>query len=118
MQNVAQTAEYIRRIERGGLATVRGIELSDDDIARASVIDRLMCDLDFSIDDVRAEFGSVADPLAETAEAVIEADVDGLVERTSAGFQVTERGRPFLRSICACFDAYLGQSRAQHSSGV
>ena len=33
-------------------------------------------------------------------------------------FMVTERGRPFLRSICACFDAYLGQSRAQHSRGI
>ncbi len=31
---------------------------------------------------------------------------------------MTERGRPFLRTIAARFDAYLGQSAARHSASV
>jgi oxygen-independent coproporphyrinogen-3 oxidase len=56
--------------------------------------------------------------LVETAKDVVETDVDGLVEKTPDGFFVTDRGRPFIRSICAYFDAYLGEGQARHSTGV
>jgi oxygen-independent coproporphyrinogen III oxidase len=42
----------------------------------------------------------------------------GVIERTADGFRVTERGRPFIRSICACFDAYLDHTTARHAAGV
>ena len=31
---------------------------------------------------------------------------------------VTERGRPFVRAVCAVFDAYLKPSHARHSQVV
>jgi coproporphyrinogen III oxidase-like Fe-S oxidoreductase len=34
------------------------------------------------------------------------------------GFEVTDKGRIFVRSICAKFDAYLGKGSVQHSAGV
>lgn len=40
--------------------------------------------------------------------------MDGLLQRTPDGFVVTERGRPFVRTICSCFGAYLGKVPAQH----
>ena len=53
------------------------------------------------------------------AEALLESDTDGLVVPHSEDvFRVTEKGRAFLRSICACFDAYLGQGEVRHSVGV
>ena len=77
-----------------------------------------MCDLIFSAADVRSRFGSAAGTVVDVAEALIEADRDGLIERTADGFIVTERGRPFIRSICACFDAYFDKASARHSVGV
>jgi oxygen-independent coproporphyrinogen-3 oxidase len=43
VQNAVPTGEYMRRVENGGIATVRGFELSQGDSARAYVINRLMC---------------------------------------------------------------------------
>jgi oxygen-independent coproporphyrinogen-3 oxidase len=43
---------------------------------------------------------------------------DGLVRVNGAQVQVTERGRPFLRSVAAVFDRYLAQNQARHSIAV
>ncbi len=118
VQNAVAVADYERRIRAYGLATAKGHALSGEDRVRSYVIERLMCDLTFSGSDVRRRFGAAAGPLLAEAETLVAADVDGLVGRTADGFVVTERGRPFVRSICSCFDAYLGKSAARHSSGV
>jgi oxygen-independent coproporphyrinogen-3 oxidase len=54
----------------------------------------------------------------DEALALAEADPDGLVEMAGTTLRVTERGRPFVRAICACFDAYLGTSEAKHALAV
>lgn len=101
LQNAAAVTDYMRRIRDYGLATARGVELTPEDRARACIIERLMCDLAFSATDIRRRFGAVADPVLVEAKALIEADEEGLLETTADGFVVTERGRPFIRSICA-----------------
>ena len=61
-----------------------------------------------SLDAVRSAFGDrAAAQIGREVAAVLAEDPDGLVERTPDGLQMTERGRPFVRSICARFDAYL-----------
>ena len=118
VQNATPIAEYLRRIAKDGLAIARGLKLAPEDRMRAFAIERLMCEMSFSVSALEARFGTAARALAREAEALVAADDDGLVERTGDGFRVTERGRPFLRSVCARFDAYLPQSRAQHAAGV
>jgi oxygen-independent coproporphyrinogen-3 oxidase len=117
-QNTVGIVEYQQKVEAQGLATARGIALSQDDRVRAFVIERLMCELDFSQSSLRARFGDAAGAVITDAEILIASDTDGLVERTNDGFRVTERGRPFVRSICACFDTYLDASEARHAMGV
>ena len=118
-QNVVPTADYMRRIAKTGSAIARGIVLSDDDRARAFVIERLMCDFAFDAAAVVEHHGPrLAAPLLATASRVIAEDRDGLVEKTETGFRITARGRPFTRSICAAFDPYLPASTALHSAAV
>jgi oxygen-independent coproporphyrinogen-3 oxidase len=117
-QNAVRIPDYELRVAERGLATARGFMLSDDDRVRSYVIERLMCDLVFSGDDLRARFGAAAEPLIDDAGFVLDVDQDGLTEITSDGFRITERGRPFVRSICACFDAYLGEGSARHAAGA
>lgn len=107
VQNAVPTGEYMRQIQNVGLAVAKGLELSHDDRIRAHVINRLMCDLEFSAADLRTHVGEDVGTLPEEAEMLVEADQDGLVEKTADGFRITEKGRPFVRSICACFDAHL-----------
>jgi len=118
VQNEPSAAGYARRIESDGLATVRGRALSEDDRIRGFAIERLMCDMTFPADEISRRFGSAAESVVEEAEALIEMDPDALIERTSDGFRLTPRGRPFVRSIAACFDIYLDQGAALHSKGA
>jgi len=94
-------------IGSGSLATVRGCLLSADDRVRGYVIERLMCDFSFSRDRLLERFGAAALPVIEDADAIVGADRDGFVEATADGFRVTPLGRPFVRTVAACFDAYL-----------
>jgi oxygen-independent coproporphyrinogen-3 oxidase len=118
VQNVVSPADYARRVMQGGLATAKGLALTDDDRMRGWVIKKLMCALAFSATKLRKAFGARADYLVAIASRIVADDSDGLVSPTSDGFVVTERGRHFVRSICARFDAQLARSRARHSVGV
>jgi oxygen-independent coproporphyrinogen-3 oxidase len=118
IQNAVQTGDYARRIAEHGLAAVRGYAFTADDEMRAFAIERLMCDLAFPAEALQARYGAAAAELLAEAASLVEADTDGLVEKGADGFRVTERGRPFVRSICAVFDAHLGLSEARYSSGV
>jgi oxygen-independent coproporphyrinogen-3 oxidase len=117
-QNAVTLGDYMRRISNCGLATTRGIELTEEDRVRAYVIERLMCDLSFSDAELRRRFGCAAEAIIGEARALLEADEDGLLQETGDGFAVTERGRSFVRSICACFDSYLDTGGAHYSMGV
>lgn len=120
VQNTPAIGEYERRVLDGGLATVRGHAMSTEDAARGLIIERLMCDFAFPADELRARFGEVAEPIIAEAEALCAADRDEMVAARTRGegFEVTDKGRIFVRSICAKFDAYLGKSSAQHSAGI
>jgi oxygen-independent coproporphyrinogen-3 oxidase len=117
-QNAVRVPDYQERVAKQRLGTARGLAFSGDDRIRAHVIERLMCDLTFSERDLRARFGAAAEPLIEEGALVLEADHDGITEPTNDGFRITEHGRAFVRSVCACFDTYLDQSTARHAAGV
>lgn len=120
IQNTPAIGEYERRVMEGGLATVRGHAMSEEDAARGLVIERLMCDFAFPADELRSRFGDLAEPIIAEANALRDADDEEIIAPSEAGdgFAVTDKGRIFVRSICAKFDAYLGKGAAQHSAGV
>lgn len=118
VQNAPATADYQRRVSSGALAVTRGLALSEDDVVRAHVIERLMCDLRFSARDVRQRFGALAKPVLEDAANLARESADGLVKPLDDGFAITDRGRPFARAIAARFDAYLARGQARHSAAV
>lgn len=118
VQNMPATGEYERRVHSGGLATVRGFALSNADRMRAWVIERLMCDFAFSRCELLSRFGEPARAVITEAELLAAGDRDGIFARLGNRFVVTERGKPFVRSIAAHFDVYLGRGTARHSVAV
>ena len=119
VQNTPSTHDYQRRVDaEGGLATVRGIELSQDDAMRGWLIERLMCDFAFSCDELKSRFGAAADTLLKEADALAELDEHDLFVRDDAIYRVTESGRPYVRTIAAEFDSYLRKGTARHSVSV
>lgn len=118
VQNSPAIADYRRKSLNGELATVRGVELTDDDRVRADIIEQLMCDFRFDLGDVQERFGTAAGPVIADAERIAASDEDGLIELEDGRFEIPPHGRPFVRSICAAFDAHLGRSEARHSAAV
>lgn len=118
VQNAVSAGEYGALIRERGLATKKGLALSDDDRLRAHVIETLMCRFEFSASELRQRFGAAAEAIISEANEVIDSDREGFIERTADGFCVTPLGRPFVRAVCACFDAHLGSKPAQHALAV
>jgi oxygen-independent coproporphyrinogen-3 oxidase len=118
IQNQPSTGEYQRQVNLGRLPVVRGFELSEEDRLRARVIELLMCDFAFSFAAIRQEFGPAAEDVLDEAEYLASCDTDGMVEFSGGLFQVTAKGRPFVRSIASAFDSYFENGTARHSLAV
>ncbi len=120
-QNAPTAVAYAKEIEAGRLATVRGVALTSDDLLRRDVIERVMCDLEVDVEAIAAEHAADPAPLAQAASEGLQKFVeDGLASWDGRRIAVSERGRPFVRSVAALFDAYLAQAseKPRHSRAV
>jgi len=117
-QNQTSELAWRESVSQGRLATARGVALSDDDRFRGEVIERLMCDLSVDLAEVAVRHGRDVGELADAVARLGGMTVDGLVERSGEQIRITELGRPFVRSACAEFDAYLNRAAARHSQVV
>jgi oxygen-independent coproporphyrinogen-3 oxidase len=117
-QNEVAVRDYAAAVADGRLPIARGIELSPVDRVRGYAIERLMCDFRLSGADLRARFGADADPVLADVAGLTAADTDGVVTSSGETLWVTERGRPFVRSICAALDPYFATGAARHSVAV
>jgi oxygen-independent coproporphyrinogen-3 oxidase len=84
------------------------MRMSGDDLVRADVIQRLMCDGEVPFREVERRHGIVFEGYFRDALAALRpmAD-DGLVTVDHAGIGISSQGRLLLRNIAMCFDAYL-----------
>lgn len=117
-QNETAISKYRTQVENGQPATVRGVTLEHEDVVRRWVIERIMCDFAFSGQALNQQFGACCDFIEQEARDMEQFERDALIERTEDGFRVTEAGRPFVRAICAQFDAYLTTKKVSHSAAV
>ena len=118
VQNTVAASEYISRIEQTRLATVRGVALTDDDRARAYIIEQLMCSLAFSTAQLQQRFPDSTPALIDIADDILATQRDGFFARTATGYEITEAGRPFVRTICTKFDAYFEPAPNRHAVAV
>ena len=117
-QNEAAGGRYVATIEAGQMATVRGLELCDEDRLRGEIIDRLMCLNAVDVGgicrrhDVRpAKFLAGIEELPRLIE-------DGLVVQEGERLALTELGRPLVRCVCAAFDRHLAAGEGRHSQAI
>lgn len=120
VQNAPTALAYSKAIEAGRLATVRGCALTDDDRLRRDVIERLMCDLDVDLIALAQAHGAEPAPLVAVLDGLAPFEADGLAHWDGRRLVVSEKGRPFVRSVAALFDAYLTQDadKPRHSRAV
>lgn len=118
VQNIVPMHAYEETVENGEFAVSKGIELNADDKIRRHIIERLMCDLEVDLNKVSKLFQVSVCDFEEELSELSEFKNEGLIDIASNRLTVTDKGRLFVRTICAVFDQYLNQGLARHSKAV
>ena len=120
-QNVRGLHDYETALDQGKLPTLRGVELSDEDVIRRAVVGDLLC---HGLVD-KARFGQrwgidVDRHFAAELERIKPLIADGLVEDRDDAIRATTLGRIFIRCVAMVFDEYLREPSAgpRHSRTV
>lgn len=108
-QNVSSPTEYMALVKNHELPVVRGIRMTGQDHARRAVIEQLLCSQ-------KATAPDLTDLLVDSVK-LKDLIGDGLVKWQGDSLYVTEKGRPFVRVVASCFDAYV-QPEGRYSKAV
>jgi oxygen-independent coproporphyrinogen-3 oxidase len=119
-QNEKDLAKYYAALDAGRSALARGYVLTEEDKLRRETIMRVMCDLSLDYTAMSQRLGlNFASHFEREIEALAPFEADNLVRRSSAGIEVTETGRLFIRNIAMCFDNTLAAaSDRKHSRTI
>lgn len=101
-QNEKVLPKYQAEIEAGNLATLRGHILSDSDRARREQILHFMTRGYVDLENT--------DQTRDAAKFLAELIKDNMVVIDNQRLILTERGRPFMRNVCAVFDERLREN--------
>ena len=107
-QNEKALGLYYDAIGQSRFATVRGLELSDDDQLRRDVIMALMCQGRLDVDAIERAHGvRVRAYFADELERLRPLQSQGLVTVEPTAIEVTPLGWYFVRAIAMVFDRHL-----------
>jgi len=107
-QNYRDIPSWQKAVNERGLATMRGYQLSDEDLLRRAVISRLLCHTVIVKDEISREFGvDFDDHFAEELRGFEPFREDGLVLLENGEIRATWLGRIFIRNLAMVFDPYL-----------
>jgi oxygen-independent coproporphyrinogen III oxidase len=112
-QNAPEPGAWANAIAERRPATVRGHELSDDDLMRGRLIEQIMCDFDADLT-LLVGAAAWADELASLAPMF----ADGMLTLQDDRLLLSAEVRPFCRLVAMAFDAYAPRSVARHSRAV
>lgn len=107
-QNFRDLRGWEDALDAGRLAVCRGCALDQDDLVRADVIQRLMCQARVDIAAIESRHGITFGRYFEPALGRLRPlEADGLVTISPVAIAATARGRLLLRLLAMCFDRYL-----------
>ena len=113
-QNDRNVEDYRERVERRGIATMRGYRLHDDDLLRRTVISRILCHGVLHASEIEREFGIVFDQTFAPEIARLTPFIsDGLVDLDGGVIRTSLLGRIFIRNIAMVFDPYLEKQQLE-----
>jgi oxygen-independent coproporphyrinogen-3 oxidase len=118
-QNAKAPKDYEAAVTANGVATLRGLVLSEDDHRRRWIIQRLMCEFHVDFAAYERAFGAdFATTFAGELESLAPLVDDGLLSVDGRGIRVLPLGRLFVRNAAMVFDAYLESGAAKYSKTV
>jgi oxygen-independent coproporphyrinogen III oxidase len=117
-QNVYSLDEYYEALQHKRFPIFRGYKLTRDDLIRRDIIQNILCVY-------RLNFGTIEDRYSIDFNeyfpteliALDEFVVNGFLEKHPDSFNITDKGRYFLRHVCRVFDALLVSKNAYRIAG-
>jgi oxygen-independent coproporphyrinogen-3 oxidase len=118
VQNHKRLKDFYSAVDRQELPIERGVQLTEDDLIRRTVIMELMCQFQLSVQDLESKYhlGYDLDFNGYFGNALLKLDTleaDGLLKRWGDGIEVTAAGRLLIRNIASVFDAYLSERKSE-----
>lgn len=109
VQNHKQIPPYTEALQSGRWAFNKGMQLSQDDVLRQHIINRLICQFKLDFANIEQRFSiNFNRYFAQELRQLQTLHQDGLLSRLDAdGLEVSQAGRLLIRRICMEFDAYL-----------
>ncbi|MEO1679790.1 MAG: oxygen-independent coproporphyrinogen III oxidase [Pseudomonadota bacterium] len=115
-QNDPGTGRYAKAIGTGQFATTRGHAFAGEDLARARLIEQIMCTFRTDRAELERDFGakpSWLDALFDDARA----QFGEVLRACPGGFEIVPEGRPLARIVARALDVYA-LDRAGHSPAI
>jgi oxygen-independent coproporphyrinogen-3 oxidase len=111
-QNYRDLESYSGAIDQNHLAIMRGMRLTEDDVIRRAVINKILCHCVLHKAEIESEFNLDFDQyFAEEQPRLQELADDGLLELNGDTISVTLTGRVFIRVVGMAFDKYLREKK-------
>jgi oxygen-independent coproporphyrinogen-3 oxidase len=112
IQNHKRLKDFYGAIDLKQLPIEKGVQLTQDDLIRRTLIMELMCQFRLSAPELENKYHlgfdlDFNDYFQRELFFLNDLEKDGLIHRSSDGFQVTSSGRLLIRNIAAVFDIYL-----------
>jgi len=119
-QNEKEMPKYQEAVDAGRAPLHKAYFVTEEDKIRRETIMRVMCDLSLDFAAMSKKLGiNFEQHFSAELATLVPFEADGLVKRSSAGLEVTDTGRLFIRNIAMCFDSTLAPpAERRHSRTI
>lgn len=121
-QNTKSIDEYIAKINKGELTTIKGYELSKQQVVVREVITELMCNEQIVWSHLGQILGMTSDEVKKQTtynpELLNQLEKDGLITLSDEKIQITQQGQLFIRNVASSFDPLIQAGQTNFSKPV
>jgi len=117
-QGGRDTLSWSTAVSEGRSPVMRGLSYSEEDLMRADIIERLMCDFTANPTAIATKHGFELETLSEAFERLEGLKGDGMVEQNGDVYTIPADRRIFVRNVAQAFDVYYKPSPGRHSRAV
>jgi oxygen-independent coproporphyrinogen-3 oxidase len=122
IQNVKTSAQYVKEIEKHGLAPDKAYLMKENDLVVRQVIAEVMCNGLVDFDEIGQQFGKTAEEVKKitefSPEKLNEFLQDQLIRIDGNRIQVHREGFFIVRNIAMAFDPLLKTTEAMYSKTI
>ncbi|HEX7583484.1 MAG TPA: coproporphyrinogen III oxidase, partial [Prolixibacteraceae bacterium] len=121
-QNTKSIDEYISKINKGELTTIKGYSLTPQQVVVREVITELMCNEQIVWSHLGEILGMTSKEVKKqttyNAEILQQFETDGVITLSEEKIQITTDGQLFIRNVAASFDPLIQAGQTNFSKPV